>query len=181
MLLFEGSAPALSILFKQCLNITLSKASLVLVVIPGNIHLRHLSSFTELHWLKIKHSLCGGVTSTSTWLGFNHSLRDKRRSSPVYCNQALSDILEFAPSGARVMPVTGFTLSSLKRTPSALPHASMSNTWWCNGLLPLAAITLTSKPVTHVVTPSPFTNTGWCTRALTARELARCFDLPVTA
>ena len=181
MILFEGSALALDMLIHQCLHTTVDAAPPFMALTPGNIHLRHLKTFHDLHWLKIKHPLCGGVTSISFWLGFNHPFRDTHQAPPVYCNQALSDILEFAPSGAKITPVHDLAPVTLTRSPLALPHASLTNTWWCHGLLPPAAITTTREPVAHVVTPSLFTTTGWCSRALTARELARCFYLPVPA
>ena len=180
VLLFSGSLSGLTTVINTFLPVPLPTTTLFLCLVPGQLRLRHLRQFQSLHWQTVKHASVGGTTNIIAWLGSLHPFRSPKCPGPNYCPQVLSDIVEFAPKRLQVSLVTTTTSTPRARSTVPVPHPSLRNTWWSHGLLPWQAIHPSKAPtLPYVVTTTPFTKSGWCTRALTARELARCFDVPV--
>ena len=181
LVLFEGCRDSLSLLLHTLLpDVCLPKLHL-LCLVTGPNRLRSLKRFQQLHWKVIKHLCVGGNTTSYAWLGSPHEFRSTVASLPIYCPHVVSDILEFAPARVPSSIPVSQPLQTNSRVMTPVAHDTLINTWWCHGLLPWKSFypsaSITTTP--HVVSPTPFTSTGWCSRALTARELARCFDVPV--
>jgi hypothetical protein len=145
-------------------------------MIDGNARLRKLRSFHRFHWQRLQHAKLGGATSGCFWLGSSMPFRSSEVASPSICQIALHDLLEFAPKGLhhRQHPVVSVPLH---RSPCLCPHPSLDSTWFSHGLYPYHQ--LANHQSVSICTKSAFTNSGWCSRHITTKEIARLFDAPV--
>ena len=170
--LFSGSLPGFMSLLSLLSSQQRSKLNLIAVLL-GNIRLRNLSKYDNFTWITLDHSTVGGCSSGKIWCGYTRSFRDSSIASPKYCPSAMMDVLEFAPKRITVTPASA--LPSLGRSSSLIQSTEFGYAWNCTGLYPFHDRLTQST----VVTPTPFVPTKWCIRELTAREMARIFDVPV--
>ena len=174
-ILYSGDLPMLQTLQQQ-----LSKCQLdtpVAAVLPVRHHrLRKLQRCARMHWRQISHARVGGTSDGKFWLGSTSPLSPETAIEPKYCSSAFRDIAEFAPQHLHSTVHSVPPNDSAHRTQVVVPHPHHEKTYLHYGLLPHHQLNQDIR----VVTPTPFTSTGWCSRFISTKEIARIFDVPVS-
>ena len=142
-------------------------------LVPGALRLRKLQRFGSFTWRNISHASVGGCSDGRFWLGSTATLRHTSIPPPKYCSSAIKDLVEFAPKGLKLNLASAPVHLDTAR-PSKIVQLGPS-CYDTIGLVPFA--TLSKAP--HIVTTSPYTASGWCSRIMTTKEYGRIFDLPV--
>ena len=134
-----------------------------------------------MEWKEIIHSLVGGVTLLSTWIGYTSAFRSPFDSKkPVYCKHVISDILDYAPRDVHVVPVNEAVLSihTTQRQHKVLPVSEPGNIYNACGLFPASSFLKVSGSIPQVLCQTPFTSSKLGICNITTMELCRLMDLP---
>jgi hypothetical protein len=147
IVLLEGSTSYL----QHCVASLSVETPLLLRLLTGEKRF----TVTGLHWLRLQHSRCGGVTSTRVQMGFRGL---PECPLPNAARRSLSHVLQ-SKERPRSCPPSGPPGLKEFYKPSELLHPTDLN-----------------RPV---LLPTYFSATGWGVRCLTLHELACAFDIPL--
>lgn len=123
---------------------------------------------TRLEWRWTSHAYVGGVTGGAYWVGTNALLSKGWTIREDQNRRCLRDVLSPTEDGKAVMaPGIKF-----RERPLGKPEVGDNDLSYGNQLLPIGTRG-------QVIAPSVYSCTGWVRRAITAKEMAAAFDLPV--